>query len=107
MTLKIKFSLFLYFHNTHTHRMLKFKTLSTIRRSLKNEEQHKAPPRASAPAAIIPPKKVIQALYDFNAETEHELSFKEGDFFHVIGNENDLNWFEAYNPLTNARGMVP
>ncbi|KAI9228717.1 MAG: hypothetical protein DHS80DRAFT_15126, partial [Piptocephalis tieghemiana] len=65
------------------------------------------PQRATAPAAIIPPKKVIRALYDFTAETEHELSFREGDFFHVIGNENDRDWFEAYNPISNVRGMVP
>ena len=35
------------------------------------------------------------------------MSFVKGDFFHVIGNENDLDWYEACNPSTEARGMVP
>ncbi|KAK9468740.1 SAC3/GANP/Nin1/mts3/eIF-3 p25 family-domain-containing protein [Lipomyces arxii] len=60
-----------------------------------------------SPFTIIPPKKVIKALYDYNASSPGELSFNKGDFFHVIGNENDLNWYEACNPSTNMRGMVP
>ncbi|CAG8770828.1 237_t:CDS:1, partial [Acaulospora morrowiae] len=37
----------------------------------------------------------------------HELSFSKGDFFHVVGNENDPNWYEACNPATNVSGHVP
>ncbi|RKP15019.1 hypothetical protein BJ684DRAFT_7721 [Piptocephalis cylindrospora] len=98
---------------------MRFNPLSGLLRPRGSEEAHAHqqqqhqqqrptfPQRATAPAAIIPPKKVIRALYDFTAETEHELSFREGDFFHVIGNENDRDWFEAYNPISNVRGMVP
>ncbi|KAK9375727.1 protein scd2/ral3, partial [Lipomyces chichibuensis] len=60
-----------------------------------------------SPLTILPPKKVIKALYDYNASAPGELSFSKGDFFHVIGNENDLNWYEACNPSTSMRGMVP
>jgi bud emergence protein 1 len=36
------------------------------------------------------------------------LSFSRGDFFHVIGRENDQDWYEACNPaLPDARGLVP
>ncbi|KAJ6447248.1 Alpha/Beta hydrolase protein [Purpureocillium lavendulum] len=36
------------------------------------------------------------------------LSFSKGDFFHVIGREDDANWYEACNPaLPDARGLVP
>ncbi|KAI8049076.1 hypothetical protein BDF22DRAFT_701102 [Syncephalis plumigaleata] len=89
--------------------MPKFKSLSDIRRSIKGDLPPPPPSRLNAgvPSAMIPPKKVIKALYDFNAESPNELSFRAGDFFHVIGNENDVNWYEAHNPLTNARGMVP
>ncbi|RKP10865.1 hypothetical protein THASP1DRAFT_12258, partial [Thamnocephalis sphaerospora] len=89
--------------------MPRFKSLSDIRRSLKGDIPPPPPSRLNAgvPSATIPPKKVIKALYDFTAESPNELSFRAGDFFHVIGNENDVNWYEAYNPLTNARGMVP
>jgi len=52
--------------------------------------------------------QVIRALYDYEAQTSQELSFTKGDFFHVIGRENDTDWYEACNPaLPDARGLVP
>lgn len=53
------------------------------------------------------PKKVIKAIYDYQPQGPGELAFRKGDFFHVIGNENDPDWYEACNPSTNSRGMVP
>lgn len=50
---------------------------------------------------------VIRALYDYEPQGPGELSFCKGDFFHVISNEQDSEWFEAFNPLRNVRGMVP
>lgn len=36
------------------------------------------------------------------------MSFSRGDFFHVIGREDDTDWYEACNPaLPDARGLVP
>jgi bud emergence protein 1 len=64
-------------------------------------------PTAQKPAAIATPKKVIKALYDYQAQSPHELSFARGDFFHVIGRENDSHWYEACNPVSNSRGVVP
>ncbi|CAO3641333.1 unnamed protein product [Cunninghamella echinulata] len=46
-------------------------------------------------------------FYSYQAREEHELSFEKGDFFHVIGRENDFNWYVAFNPLSNAKGLVP
>ncbi|KAJ5412038.1 uncharacterized protein N7487_006397 [Penicillium crustosum] len=60
--------------------------------------------------AILPPKKVIKALYDYQPEpgTSQELAFSKGDFFHVISREDDSDWYEACNPLIpSARGLVP
>ena len=52
--------------------------------------------------------QVIRALYDYEARSEQELSFSRGDFFHVIGREDDTDWYEACNPaLPDARGLVP
>ena len=52
--------------------------------------------------------QVIRALYDYEAQSSQELSFQKGDFFHVIGRENDTDWYEACNPaLPDARGLVP
>ncbi|KAG5986462.1 hypothetical protein E4U54_005407 [Claviceps lovelessii] len=51
---------------------------------------------------------VIRALYDYEAQSSQELGFSKGDFFHVIGRENDDDWYEACNPaLPDARGLVP
>ncbi|KAK2861418.1 hypothetical protein FQN49_004212, partial [Arthroderma sp. PD_2] len=53
---------------------------------------------------------VIKALYDYRPapDKREELAFSKGDFFHVISREDDLNWYEACNPLfPNARGLVP
>src|SRR5690606_9869035 len=47
-------------------------------------------------------------LYDYSARSDQELSFSRGDFFHVIGREDDTEWYEACNPaLPDARGLVP
>jgi bud emergence protein 1 len=52
--------------------------------------------------------QVIRALYDYEAQSSQELSFSKGDFFHVIGRENNTDWYEACNPaLPDARGLVP
>lgn len=57
---------------------------------------------------IILSPQVIRALYDYEAQSGQELGFQKGDFFHVIGRENDPDWYEACNPaLENVRGLVP
>ncbi|KTW29612.1 phosphatidylinositol-3-phosphate-binding protein BEM1 [Pneumocystis jirovecii RU7] len=77
-------------------------------RKLKNtDRQDSVGIRAKSAISIEPPKKVIRALYDYVSQSSVELAFSKGDFFHVIGNENDENWYEACNPATNVRGLVP
>jgi len=84
--------------------------MKALRRSIKGEKENK-PHISIAPksaVAIVPPKKVIRALYDYEAEGPQQLSFSRGDFFHVIGREDDQDWYEACNPaLPDARGLVP
>ncbi|EFY92635.1 MAP kinase activator [Metarhizium acridum CQMa 102] len=73
--------------------------MQALRRSIKGdkEKQHHNSIGTKSAVAIIPPKKSSQ-----------ELSFSKGDFFHVIGRENDQDWYEACNPaLPDARGLVP
>ncbi|KAI9754343.1 MAG: hypothetical protein M4579_004741 [Chaenotheca gracillima] len=91
--------------------------MKALRRSMKGEKQegkfhhqHHVSITPKDAIAILPPKKVIRALYDYEANPDHkqELSFARGDFFHVIGRENDQDWYEACNPsMPNARGLVP
>ncbi|KAH8808992.1 hypothetical protein F5884DRAFT_389736 [Xylogone sp. PMI_703] len=86
--------------------------MKALRRSIKGDKneprvQHISITPKSA-LAIQPPKKVIRALYDYEAQSAQELSFSKGDFFHVIGRENDTDWYEACNPaVPDARGLVP
>ncbi|KAI0482233.1 hypothetical protein GGR56DRAFT_176697 [Xylariaceae sp. FL0804] len=86
------------------------RVVQALRRSIKGDKD-KTPQVSIAPksaVAIVPPKKVIRALYDYEAQSNQELSFSRGDFFHVIGRENDSDWYEACNPaLPDARGLVP
>lgn len=66
--------------------------------------------KAKATASIdytMLPKKIIKALFSYKAQEEHEVSFEKGDFFHVVGRENDSNWYVAFNPLSNKKGLVP
>ncbi|KAH0556836.1 hypothetical protein GP486_005377 [Trichoglossum hirsutum] len=85
--------------------------MKALRRSMKGEKtetkiQHISITPKSA-ITIVPPKKVIKALYDYEAQQPQELSFVKGDFFHVIDREDDTDWYEACNPATGARGLVP
>ncbi|EPS30754.1 hypothetical protein PDE_05706 [Penicillium oxalicum 114-2] len=89
--------------------------MKAIRRSLKGEKdprhhQHHVSITPKSAIAILPPKKVIKALYDYTPEpgATQELGFSKGDFFHVISREDDPDWYEACNPLIpSARGLVP
>ncbi|PGH15075.1 hypothetical protein AJ80_05700 [Polytolypa hystricis UAMH7299] len=87
--------------------------MKAIRRSLKGDKESKPQHISITPKsaiAILPPKKVIKALYDYTpqAGNNQELAFSKGDFFHVISREDDPDWYEACNPLIpSARGLVP
>ncbi|KAF7795877.1 hypothetical protein EIP86_007044 [Pleurotus ostreatoroseus] len=54
-----------------------------------------------------PPKKVIRALAPYKASAPQELSFEKGDFFHVLSDAKQGQWYEAHNPMSGARGLVP
>lgn len=69
--------------------------LPKLRKSLQKQDAKRiSPPSLSQklPHAIEPPKAVIKALYSYIQSSAQELSFSKGDFFHVVGNENDSNW---------------
>ncbi|KAL9028464.1 MAG: hypothetical protein Q9196_003178 [Gyalolechia fulgens] len=82
-----------------------------FRRSVKSDNKpHHISITPKSAIAIVPPKKVIKALYDYDPDPSNnqELAFSKGDFFHVISREDDTDWYEACNPLIpNARGLVP
>ncbi|KXN86294.1 Protein scd2/ral3 [Leucoagaricus sp. SymC.cos] len=66
------------------------------------------PAVSKPPSAILPPQKVIRALNPHRSQAPQELSFQKGDFFYVISDGEDRGqWYEAHNPVTGARGLVP
>lgn len=95
------------------------KGLKDFRRSLNKDRNSGGKPSTSnvspgtftnvkSAVTIQPPKLVIRAIRDYKSASPHELSFHKGDFFHVITDPApNADWFEANNPMTNARGLVP
>ncbi|EAU84301.2 scd2/ral3 [Coprinopsis cinerea okayama7 len=59
------------------------------------------------PSAILPPQKVIRANSSYKSQAPQELSFQKGDFFYVLKDAEGSAWYEAHNPVTGARGIVP
>ena len=51
-----------------------------------------------------PPAASARGLYDFNAETKHELSFRKGDQLRLLRTVDD-NWLEAQ--LGDRKGIIP
>jgi bud emergence protein 1 len=65
-------------------------------------------PSVSKPnASTLPPQKVIKATSLYRSTAPQELSFQKGDFFYVIRELEDGSYYEAHNPITGARGLVP
>jgi bud emergence protein 1 len=79
----------------------------------KRHKRSKKPPPiiargSSHPTAIfnLPPKKIIKATKDYQAQNAGELSFRKNDFFYVINDREDTETYEVINPLEKLRGIV-
>ncbi|ORX62541.1 hypothetical protein DM01DRAFT_1330668 [Hesseltinella vesiculosa] len=79
----------------------------TTRQRTEQRQSYYKPKHTNPIDYTLLPKKIIKAIASYTAQEHHELSFQQGDFFHVIGRENDLHWYAVSNPLTNANGLVP
>ncbi|KAI5480747.1 bud emergence protein 1 [Pseudohyphozyma bogoriensis] len=69
--------------------------------------QQQRPVSVRPTQAPAPPKRVIKAVAPYKSQSPKELSFSEGDFFHVVSDDGGDEWFDAANPMTGARGLVP
>lgn len=87
----------------------KSKRLSNSLSSSKHSISRVTSGHTDVPPTLMSPKKVIKALYSYRPQGPGELKFSKGDFFHVMDDANvEANgWYEATNPATNVRGMVP
>ncbi|KAE9404439.1 hypothetical protein BT96DRAFT_877605 [Gymnopus androsaceus JB14] len=84
------------------------KSLNGNKDALRNQISTPLPSVSKPVAAVTPPQKVIRATADYRPQAPQELSFKKGDFFYVIRDVEDHgSWYEAHNPISGARGLVP
>ena len=97
--------------------------MKSLRRSLVSRDQQPSaadrnvristpvslPAVGKPPSALMPPTKVIKAVQSFRSTAPQELSFTKGDFFHVVRevDRGSQQYFEAHNPMTGSRGLVP
>ncbi|KAI0253055.1 hypothetical protein BJV78DRAFT_1303520 [Lactifluus subvellereus] len=88
--------------------------MKALRKSLNNKDPHQPyistplPPVSRPLAAATPPQKVIRATSGYRSPTPQQLSFQQGDFFYVVREVNEGgSWYEAHNPMTGSRGLVP
>ncbi|KAK4686861.1 bud emergence protein 1, partial [Tremellales sp. Uapishka_1] len=95
--------------------------MKSLRRSLNNNGNNASSPQPSPdlpssssynnnPLArpsdrVAPPQKVIKALSSSQSSNPQQLSYTKGDFWYVTGERE--GWYEALNPLTGSRGLVP
>jgi bud emergence protein 1 len=92
--------------------------MKALRKSLTSTRDHHSSQSISTPITsptlskvsinLPPPTRVIRATSTYRSQAPHQLSFEKGDFFHVIRDiDNPGLWYEAHNPMTGARGLVP
>lgn len=91
--------------------------MKALRKSLSSNRDHHSshisspitsPTLSKAALSLPPPTRVIRATSKYRSRAPQQLSFEKGDFFHVIRDiDNQGLWYEAHNPVTGARGLVP
>ena len=52
-------------------------------------------------------KLLFVALYDYDARTAEDLSFKKGEHLEVTNSSDGGDWWQARSLLTNAVGYIP
>uniref|UniRef100_A0A8C5Q717 Tyrosine-protein kinase n=1 Tax=Leptobrachium leishanense TaxID=445787 RepID=A0A8C5Q717_9ANUR len=65
-----------------------------------------SPVPASYPGGIIGGVTVFVALYDYEARTSEDLSFRKGERFQIINN-TEGDWWEARSIATGKTGYIP
>jgi fyn-related kinase len=79
----------------------------TATQQQQQQQSTRAPAELPPQAAAAPdPKDVYQALYDYDARTEDDLSFKKGQKL-VIVNSNDGDWWQAKQLGDERVGYIP
>ena len=69
---------------------------------------HTVSPATASPsrARDIGGKKFFVALYDYDARTDEDLSFKKGDFLEIL-NDTQGDWWYAISQSSGKKGYIP
>lgn len=60
------------------------------------------------PTSLPPPeRKIFIALYDYEARTAEDLSFKKGDKLEVVNDTDGGDWWQARSLVSNGVGYIP
>lgn len=88
-----------------------FDTVNADEKDLRNHEALPAlPALPEIPQQPAEQKLLFVALYDYEARTAEDLSFKKGEKLEVINSNDALNgadWWQARSLVTNAVGYIP
>lgn len=73
----------------------------------RNEPLPDVPEENAIQQAPVEQKLLFVALYDYDARTAEDLSFKKGENLEVINSSDGGDWWQARSLLTNAVGYIP
>ena len=65
----------------------------------------KPPPSPSS--SPTPGVRLFVALFDYDARTEEDLTFKKGDYLEVSDENTQFDWWQAKSRSTKKEGYIP
>lgn len=63
-------------------------------------------PMPQIPDADVPTAKIFIALYDYDARTDEDLSFRKGEHLEIL-NDTQGDWWLARSKRTRQEGYIP
>lgn len=63
-------------------------------------------PMPQIPETEVPTAKIFVALYDYDARTDEDLSFRKGEHLEIL-NDTQGDWWLARSKRTRQEGYIP
>ncbi|XP_064607263.1 tyrosine-protein kinase SRK2-like [Liolophura sinensis] len=64
-------------------------------------------PLPALPSTDSRRRMIVKAIYDYEARSDDDLSFKKGDRMEVIGDSENCDWWLAHHKRTLEEGYIP
>lgn len=80
-----------------------------VERFRQEQEKERKRSQVLPPVPTIPvqDRKIFIALYDYDARTAEDLSFKKGEKLEVVNDVDCGDWWQARSLTTNGVGYIP